>query len=350
MLRFREREQYLAEIDKLINSQVLHGSESLCKLLRYLAEHALDHPGSSLKEYQIATEVFGRPHDFDPQHDSTIRVQAGRLRLKLAEYYATEGAEDTLSRSKCRRARTWFRSTAGSRLRRRQPHLATSRDLSQKNLTERRSGATRDGRWPPSSCRACLIVAAGDDRLLLATYRRTQRATERVGTGSRGAFATFWKAFVTGPEEPWVIFSNGAFVGRPRPECAISTPAAIRAIRSCEHYTGVGEVLAIHALDHTFGLLHRQLRVKRGSLLSLDDVKNNDMIFVGSPAENLTLREIPSTAGFCFSQARFGTAQGRPGGRERPPPTQERPQYWIGSPSHSASERRLFSRSRWCAA
>src|SRR6478672_899666 len=91
-----ERERWLGQIDKLVNSQVLHGSESLCKLLRYLAEHALDHPGSSLKEYQIATEVFGRPHDFDPQHDSTIRVQAGRLRLKLAEYYSTEGAEDNL--------------------------------------------------------------------------------------------------------------------------------------------------------------------------------------------------------------------------------------------------------------
>ena len=91
-----ERERCLGQIDKLVNSQVLHGSESLCKLLRYLAEHALDHPGSSLKEYQIATEVFGRPHDFDPQHDSTIRVQAGRLRLKLAEYYSTEGAEDNL--------------------------------------------------------------------------------------------------------------------------------------------------------------------------------------------------------------------------------------------------------------
>src|SRR6476659_8552647 len=89
-----ERERWLGQIDKLVNSQVLHGSESLCKLLRYLAEHALDHPGSSLKEYQIATEVFGRPPDFDPQVDSTIRVQAGRLRSKLAAYYSTEGAGD----------------------------------------------------------------------------------------------------------------------------------------------------------------------------------------------------------------------------------------------------------------
>src|SRR6476661_10726644 len=91
-----ERERCLGQIEKLVNSQVLHGSESLCKLLRYLAEHALDHPGSSLKEYQIATEVFGRPPNFDPQSDSTIRVQAGRLRLKIAEYYASEGADDSI--------------------------------------------------------------------------------------------------------------------------------------------------------------------------------------------------------------------------------------------------------------
>ena len=72
----------------------------------------------------------------------------------------------------------------------------------------------------------------------------------------------------------------------------------------------MGEVLAVHALDRTFGLLHRQIRVKRGSLLSLDDVKNNDMIFVGSPAENLTLREIPSTQDFIFRRLGSGPRRG----------------------------------------
>src|SRR5260370_1942785 len=75
-------------------SDVLHGSESLCKLLRYLAEQSIDHPGAAIKEYQIATEVFKRPLDFDPRMDSTVRVQTGRLRSKLAEYYAHTGADD----------------------------------------------------------------------------------------------------------------------------------------------------------------------------------------------------------------------------------------------------------------
>src|ERR1700752_2495251 len=91
-----ERAQFQAEIERLVASHALHGSESLCKLLRYLGKQALDHPGVPVKEYQIASEVFGRQADFDPQLDSMVRVQAGRLRAKLSEYYGSEGASDQL--------------------------------------------------------------------------------------------------------------------------------------------------------------------------------------------------------------------------------------------------------------
>jgi len=56
----------------------------------------------------------------------------------------------------------------------------------------------------------------------------------------------------------------------------------------------------VHALDGVFGQLKTELRVKRGSLFSLDDAKNTDLIFIGSPSENLTLREIPWTKEFAF--------------------------------------------------
>src|SRR5260370_15648782 len=91
-----EKAQHLAQVEKLLASHALHGSESLCKLLRYLANHSVDHPRTSPKEYQIATEVFGRQKDFDPHLDSMVRVQAGRLRAKLAEYYGSECGKDSL--------------------------------------------------------------------------------------------------------------------------------------------------------------------------------------------------------------------------------------------------------------
>ena len=49
-----------------------------------------------LKEYTIATEVFGRSGDFDARTDSVVRVQAKRLRAKLQEYYETEGKSDKI--------------------------------------------------------------------------------------------------------------------------------------------------------------------------------------------------------------------------------------------------------------
>lgn len=77
-----------------------------------------------------------------------------------------------------------------------------------------------------------------------------------------------------------------------------------------DHYTGVGEVLAIHALDDAFGTLGRRILVKRGSLFTLDDVRNNNLIFVGSPSENLSLLDIPGTQEFVFQRVASGPRRG----------------------------------------
>jgi hypothetical protein len=50
--------------------------------------------------------------------------------------------------------------------------------------------------------------------------------------------------------------------------------------------------------------------VKRGALFSLDDAKNNDLIFVGSPSENLTLLDIPGTQEFVFRRLDSGPRKG----------------------------------------
>jgi len=61
-----------------------------------LAEHTLNSPTHHLKEYQIATEALERAPDFDPQLDASVRILAGRLRSKLAEYYKSTGAHDPI--------------------------------------------------------------------------------------------------------------------------------------------------------------------------------------------------------------------------------------------------------------
>ena len=88
------REEKLAQLDRILHGRALHGSDSLKAFLRFVVDKSIENHEGQLKEYVIATEVFGRGNDFDSRVDSVVRVQAGRLRVKLHEYYETEGKDD----------------------------------------------------------------------------------------------------------------------------------------------------------------------------------------------------------------------------------------------------------------
>src|SRR5216684_8689511 len=206
-----ERALFFGQIEKLLSSHALHGSESLCKLLRYLANHSLDHPGTSPKEYQIATEVFGRQKDFDPHLDSMVRVQAGRLRAKLAEYYGSEGAEDStlVEMPKGNYLLTFHPRPPGAA----RNHANVSHEAS--NNLEVSGGTSRS--WIIAVVALSVVlasaVAVATDRFLNRRVAEARLATDTPDVPV--ASHVFWKGFLTGPQEPWVIFSNAAFVGRP---------------------------------------------------------------------------------------------------------------------------------------
>jgi len=61
-----------------------------CK--RFLAGQAIEHPNISLKEQEIAEEVFADASDFDPRAHSRVRVPIKRLRGKLSKYHEDSGA------------------------------------------------------------------------------------------------------------------------------------------------------------------------------------------------------------------------------------------------------------------
>ncbi|HZR56878.1 MAG TPA: helix-turn-helix domain-containing protein [Terriglobales bacterium] len=299
-----ERSLHLQHLEKIAHSQVLHGSESLCRLLHYLGEHALNHPGEHLKEYQIATEIFGRPADFNPQSDSTVRVQVGRLRSKLAEYYNAEGAEDPIlvdlpkgSYVVSFHHREPISKTGDSQVR--------ARTAAVKPIKSERNRP-----WQFIALVLGILLIASFS-LITVLQRRSQSVMSAFPSSQASAiYSKFWSAFVSSPEEPWVIFSNGAFVGRPETGMRYFDPARDSRNVILDHYTGVGEVLAMHALDQVFDSLHHIIRVKRGSLFSLDDAQNDNLIFIGSPAENLTLRDLPSTQEFMFQRLTSGPRKG----------------------------------------
>lgn len=82
------------QLDRVLHSRPFQKSRRRQLFLRYIVNEAL--AGRSVKGYDVALEVFGRPETFDPVVDPVVRVEAGRLREKLREYYDDEGQGDPI--------------------------------------------------------------------------------------------------------------------------------------------------------------------------------------------------------------------------------------------------------------
>jgi hypothetical protein len=87
-------ERMLAQVERILHSETLRGSEVLRHLLRFLADKTLSGEADGLKEYTVAIDALQKPPTYDPKHDSTVRIQVSRLRQKLGEYYRTEGKDE----------------------------------------------------------------------------------------------------------------------------------------------------------------------------------------------------------------------------------------------------------------
>ncbi|MGI8962165.1 MAG: hypothetical protein ACR2IV_20885 [Bryobacteraceae bacterium] len=80
----------------VLTSKTFSKTPRLTALLDYLCVRYLHGDAESIKEYNIATDVFGRTADFDQGSDAIVRVEMHRLRKKLKEFYAGEGAEQAI--------------------------------------------------------------------------------------------------------------------------------------------------------------------------------------------------------------------------------------------------------------
>jgi hypothetical protein len=83
-------------VDHILQSATFGNAPSSRRLLKYLADRSAEGSAEHLKEYAIGVDAFGKAPGYDPRQDSTVRIQIGRLRQKLADYYRDEGGEDTL--------------------------------------------------------------------------------------------------------------------------------------------------------------------------------------------------------------------------------------------------------------
>jgi Tol biopolymer transport system component len=84
----------LAELQRILGHPLFQNSKQLSAFLRFTVERTLAGKADQVKEYVIGVEVFQRDASFNPREDPAVRIAAGRIRSKLAEYYQGDGQSD----------------------------------------------------------------------------------------------------------------------------------------------------------------------------------------------------------------------------------------------------------------
>jgi len=82
------------QLERVVAAPVFASAGRMPTLLRHLLEAELNGGARRLNQTSIAIDVFNRDEQFDPAVDSIVRVEMGRLRNKLREYYGATGAND----------------------------------------------------------------------------------------------------------------------------------------------------------------------------------------------------------------------------------------------------------------
>jgi hypothetical protein len=274
------------QLEKILHSSQFHGSELLRNLLVYLTRRTIDRPGEAVKEYDLAVDVLGRDPGFDPRVDSAVRVHTSRLRAKLAEYYMSEGVDDpyVLEVPKGSYLVSW---------RRRNGHPEETVHPKEVPVAiAHRKQALRLDSFVIGFAAAALLGCAVWFVLSLSTGKPAQ------------PLETFWRPFVESGPDPIVAFSNHRFVGTSASGLRVYHEGLDSPSEVNDTYSGTGTVMAVDELNNVFAGFHRTIRLKRAELLTWDEARATNLIFVGSPESNSHLRQLPPLQFFDFKSSR----------------------------------------------
>jgi hypothetical protein len=281
-------------IDRLIQSKTFQTSEAHRRLLQYLAERTLAGDADRLKEYTVGLEAFGKPPSYDPKHDSIVRLQMGRLRQKLAVYYQTEANGDPVRVSLPKGGFKLVFETNGESgkpdglgLGERKKKLILSVALAVSALW---AGATTVAAVRAShQARAVTESWSPELETLWQPYLESKRPLlVSLGTPLFVRFPEF--GFFRDPKvNDWnELDKSDRFRG-------VHKALGNKEIMPSYNFTGAGEASAAFLLARLLATRKHDLQLTRSSILSWQQIADQDVIFLGPPKFNLQLQETAMT-------------------------------------------------------
>ena len=341
-------EQCQEQVQRILKSATFRNSATLQQLLQFLTAKVFEGGRTeALKEYTIGVEAFGRSDDFDPKTDTIVRVQIHRLRQKLAEYYDADGSSDPIlieipkghylpsfeaaSISGADADRTFTPRpdgviSAATHFAGQHPEnggLGTGE-------TKRRSGWFLVGGVAFIAAVAAGVFVGGffvGNRQLkndIAGFAPTA-GTQLAPGNSADPVKAFWAGFLGNDSAPVIAYPDavfllddsndlfrfrrgasddrGALVDRHLAQQFASNPSLVTKAGQLYYengYTGTGELQGIAMLSNIFGQMGVKATVKPSRDVTPDDLRQHNVILLGSPFQNVAVAQLLAMGDFNF--------------------------------------------------
>lgn len=282
---------------RVASSRTFKSSPRLREFLLYVAECAIRDAPQDASEQQIGMKVFGRSPGYNSSEDSIVRSHARLMRQKLAAYFEAEGAHEEL-RIDVPKGHYLLVFTSRQEAMTTPPVIVKRAKIEDLESTDApdivplpSDDISRKSHiWIFWLGLGFLLTALA----LFGLYRPSRSKVNR-------SVAALWRPFLSG-DPPLLIYSNGVFVGDSKNGMRYATLQELQSPpadgRLIDHYTGIGEADGIYELTRLFDSAHATFILKRSHLVTWDEAKQRNLIFIGSPAENLAVQALPSDAEF----------------------------------------------------
>jgi hypothetical protein len=325
-------DQCQQQIQRIIRSSTFRNALTLQQLFQFVAEKAVSGTADGLKEYTIGVEAFGRKQDFDPKTDPIVRVQIHRLRQKLREYYELEGSQDpVLVEVPKGHYLPHFESVSS-------PASGTA-DSSAPPATRLEDKIDSDGTGAAAERRrvpALIGLLAAGAILFVAGFSvgNLRTHTNSALASSNGVWASgklpdpvkaYWGTFLGSDSAPIIAYPDavfllddsndlfrfrqgasdgrGALVDSHLAERFASNPALVAKAGQLYYengYTGTGELEAVGMLTELFGQMGVKPIIKSSRDITPDDLKQHNVILLGSPFQNIAVAQLLPEGDFAF--------------------------------------------------
>jgi hypothetical protein len=285
---------------RITASQSLRASNRLCEFLLYVTDCAVRNAPEEATEQQIGMHVFGRHAGYNSSEDSIVRTHARLLRQKLAEYFSTEGAEETLTVQIPKgHYLPVFESKPGEPKSGHAEHVsvpasATAEPLPSSELLPALSGLAEPSR-PRSEKKtsryvgisggaifACLILSwaifrwhPGTQSALDQFWSPVLRDSKQVViyAGTNPAYAPIWD-----PKRPDISAQHDLML----PVLAPGETLTSKEVHAVNYeFTTVGDLLATVYITSFLSTLHVGIDVRTGENIAIGDLRHSPAILIG---------------------------------------------------------------------